>query len=299
MKTTGANGLIRCPLCGDEASDLFQVPDWLEKRRLFDLKRCRGCELAFVHPIPSEIERLEWRGSESHYYGLVRTHREELRRGARELLDRLAEVRRPPGRLLDVGAGQGLLLAEAACRGWDALGVESSPDACRAMQEQRLTVVSGDFLDVELPGRSFDVVLLQQVVEHSTSPRELVRRACELLVPDGVLYVGTPNATGLLARSLGRAFNYWIPPEHVFHYGPRSLRYLLEKNGFEVADLRTFFGDPPLANDLRDITRHHPWLRRLPHRIVRRALEAVRPLLERRGDGTILEVFARPVRHVR
>jgi SAM-dependent methyltransferase len=297
MTAAASNGAVRCPLCGGPARDLFSVPDWLERKTLFDLKRCRSCDLAFVYPIPSDEERLAWRGSESHYYGLVEAHREEFRRSANVLLDRLERLRRPPGMLLDVGAGRGLLLSEAARRGWEAVGVESSPDAHREIGDERVRVVLGDFLDVDLAAGAFDVVLLQQVVEHSTAPERLVRRAREVLRPDGVLYVGTPNACGLLARARGREFNYWIPPEHVFHYGPRTIRYLLERNGFAIDALDTTFAEPPVANDLRAIARNHPWLRRLPRRLAERGLAAARPFLQWRGDGTILEAFARPNRH--
>ncbi|MGH7820100.1 MAG: class I SAM-dependent methyltransferase, partial [Candidatus Binatia bacterium] len=189
---------------------------------------------------------------------------------------------------------RGLMLVEARRLGWDVVGVEEGADACDRLRSQRLAVVQGEFLDVDLTEASFDVVMLQQVIEHSTSPQALLQRARGLLKPEGILYVGTPNSTGLLARARGERFGYWIPPEHVFHYGPRSLRYLLERNGFEVAALTTSFCESALNHDLRDIARHHPWLRRLPRRITRRVLEAVRPFLERLGDGTLLEAFARP-----
>jgi SAM-dependent methyltransferase len=288
-----------CPLCGGAARAFQKVPDWVEGRRIFDLERCRACTLTFVHPIPSAAERLGLRGSEEHYYGLVDAHRAEFEREATRLLERIEEIRRPPGRLLDVGCGRGLLLAEAARRGWQASGVDASPQAAAAVRARGLDVVESDFLTAPLGDRRFDVVLLQQVVEHSTEPMALVTRARDLLREEGLLFVGTPNACGLLARALRESFSYWIPPEHVFHYGPRSLRLLLERGGFEVVRLSTWFLESPLADDLRDIGRHHPWLRLLPRRAVRRGLRALRPMLERRGEGTILEAFARPASHGR
>ena len=284
----------RCPLCGAVAVDLFAVPDWLEGRRLFDLKRCAACTLAFLHPVPDEAERAALRGTEERYYELVDSHREEFEGVARRLLDAIGAHRSPPGRLLDVGCGRGIALAEAARRGWTAVGVDTSPDACAAVRALGLEAVEGDFRDVALEPASFDVVLLEQVLEHTSDPAGLLGRARELLRPDGLLYVATPNAAGLLARARGPAFNYWIPPEHVFHYSPRALRRVLEANGFAVASLTTVFCDSPLANDLRDVRRHHRLWSRLPPRLAGFLLRRLRGIFEARGDGTMLEALARP-----
>jgi SAM-dependent methyltransferase len=286
-------GAPACPLCGSASCPLFGVPDWIEGKRLFFLRRCQSCGLAFLHPIPTEAERKAFRGSESHYYGLVDLNRNEIQREAERLLRRVEQFRQPPGELLEVGAGRGIVLEAAARRGWSVVGLESDPAACERLRQRGLRVVEADVLQALVPESAFDVAILQHVLEHSSQPEAFLRRVAQWLRPGGLLFVGTPNGAGLLARVRRERFNYWIPPEHVFHYSPRALRLLLERSGFEVLRLSSFFHRGRLANDLRDLRRHHPLLRRLPARLAGLVLRGLRLPLERLGEGTILEAIGR------
>src|SRR5947207_2714011 len=80
---------------------------------------------------------------------------------------------RSSGSILDVGCGGAWLLRYAAARGWDVQGIEPS----RSMWDRahrRAPVLLGVFPDVDLGGRTFDVVNLKLVMEHVPNPIELL-----------------------------------------------------------------------------------------------------------------------------
>lgn len=138
-------------------------------------------------------------------------------RRALEALAKLPGVRQAR-RVLDIGCGYGTYLAGLLCRYRDAhgVGVELDPavaeEARRVLRKAEVSrrgeVRVGDFLSLDLPLGSYDLVLLNNDLHYfSPSEREaLFRRVLERLRPGGLLAVQTPVASqGRLARSLGSA----------------------------------------------------------------------------------------------
>jgi SAM-dependent methyltransferase len=145
---------------------------------------------------------------------------------------RLHELRGiPVGRLLDVGSGKGRFLSAAQAAGWEVLGVEFAPASAEAARAAYgVEVVSGDFLQVELPG-TFDAITMWHVLEHLPEPVAAVARASELLRPGGLLMVSVPNIESLQSQLGGESWFHLDLPRHLFHFSPRSLTRLVERAG--------------------------------------------------------------------
>jgi SAM-dependent methyltransferase len=141
------------------------------------------------------------------------------RRTAHRLLDLLGE-RVPPGRLLDIGCGHGLLMAEARDRGWDPTGLELSRSATAHARKIGLRVLEERIEDAALEPASFQAVVAVDLIEHVHEPRDFIARCRELLVP---------------ARAFGRRWWGYIP-SHLHLLPRRMLRELLAAEGFALAD---------------------------------------------------------------
>ena len=91
----------------------------------------------------------------------------------------------PTGRLLDIGAGAGILVDAANRAGYRAEGVEPSDWMVRRAAEHGVTVHRGV---LPMPGISgpYDVVTLVDVIEHVSDPADLLAQARAVLAPDGV-----------------------------------------------------------------------------------------------------------------
>lgn len=154
----------------------------------------------------------------------------------RDRLDAFAElVGRPAGSVLDIGCGGAWLLRYAASRGWDVLGIEPS----RSMWERarrRAPVLLGTFPDVDLGGRTFDVVNLKLVMEHVPDPALLLREIRSVLTPDGIVCAEVPNDFNRLQAAVRQRFEksaWWVSyPAHVNYFTFESLERLFGSTGY-------------------------------------------------------------------
>lgn len=93
-------------------------------------------------------------------------------------LDLIAEMIAPGSRVLDVGCGDGDLLALLQTkRNVDGRGVELSQEGVNASVTRGLAVVQGD-ADTDLadyPDDAFDYVILSQTIQATRNPKEVLR----------------------------------------------------------------------------------------------------------------------------
>ena len=231
-----------CPVCG---ADDYAV---VMKHDTWRLGECRNCTLAYLPEIPSAeaIETdFDWDDSFA---------RERLERWARNpffrawtLLTMIVKPNREvramrrirrlagPGRMLDIGCGDGRLGATALRYGYEPVGVDLSPKMV-AKARQRLgdeRVLCGRLEDFALEPGSFDLVVAVSYLEHDPEPGPMVRRMFELLRPGGVCALKVPNYGSKLRRLLGRRWSGFRWPEHLQYFSPLTLGRLMADAGFE------------------------------------------------------------------
>ena len=228
-----------CWVCGSTATVLERAgvrPDSISPRDFRitdaaygttgDLYRCGSCGFRFC-PGMSDVLSMYEQMSDPEYDAT----REARALQASKLLHAIARFR-PTGRLLDVGAGSGILVERAAAMGYQASGVEPSK-ALQALAAQRgIPVLPGVLADHTFE-HGFDVVSLVDVIEHVESPAVLVRESVSTLSEQGVLVVITPDVNSLMARMLGR--RWWhFRIAHIGYFNRNTLSRLLEQEGLEV-----------------------------------------------------------------
>jgi len=142
-------------------------------------------------------------------------------------------------RVLDIGCGSGQTLVYHRTRGCQAFGVEADENVRELAARQGLDICVGLFdASLYLPG-SFDVVTLDQVIEHTVDPLELLRGVARILKPGGTAILTTPNVTGVGARLFGRYWVHWHIPYHLQFFSPQSMRCAAEAAGLQTQKRRT------------------------------------------------------------
>ena len=201
--------------------------------------RCLECDFLFLNPQPSNAILAEIY-SQDYFLGAtdagMREHVALLKTAtAAAYLDELARQGVAPGRLLEVGCGDGYLLRAAEARGYDVVGVDLSGAAAERARAglARGRVLVGELPNVDLPDGSFDVAVLADVIEHAHDPRLLLESVWRRLKPGGLLLIATPATDSWSARLLG---SQWMEfkVEHLSYFSRPSLRSVLWQTGFQA-----------------------------------------------------------------
>jgi 2-polyprenyl-3-methyl-5-hydroxy-6-metoxy-1,4-benzoquinol methylase len=150
--------------------------------------------------------------------------RQERALQARKLLQ-VATRHRPSGRLLDVGAGSGILVEEALKLGFAAEGIEPARSLQQEASRRGLPVRSGVLPQAEVAG-PYDVVTLIDVIEHVPDPLGLLTQIRDLMTPESICVLVTPDVGSIAARLMGwRWWHYRVA--HIGYFSRNTLQKAL------------------------------------------------------------------------
>ncbi len=162
-----------------------------------------------------------------------------------------------PTQLLDVGLGNGhdLLNIQAQANiPAHLFGIESYAPYIQAAREKGITIASLDIERERFPfeDQSFDVVVANQILEHTKEIFFIIAEVGRVLKPNGKLIIGVPNLASLhnrIALLLGQQpTTIDVLGPHVRAFTRRSFTHFLETNDyFKVVDFKgsNFYPFPP------------------------------------------------------
>ncbi|MBI4376060.1 MAG: class I SAM-dependent methyltransferase [Elusimicrobia bacterium] len=222
-----------CPSCGASGEGFEPHLDAISGQR-YEILRCSGCDLVFAEPFrfPGQdwYERFNYVDGYGEFGGSGGDQR------ARLLLSRLP-IR--SGTLLDVGCAAGMLLDYAASRGFQVEGLEVDRRFLELARSRAKGPVHEGVLDESFARKHegrFDAVALLDVLEHLDDLGASVGRVRRLLKGGGYFLISVPD--NRRPTVFGR--DLWdYPPHHLSRWTPKALRTFLEREGFEVVDLRS------------------------------------------------------------
>ena len=139
-------------------------------------------------------------------------------------------------RLLDAGCGDGYWIKRLrGLSGLEVFGVDYNPlriERARQVAPPE-SVWCGSVFEFKA-AEPFDVVLLNQVIEHVEGDEALLKRIRSLLRPGGVLILGTPNEGSRLQQwSLRRRGTSFVT-DHVHFYMESEIRGKIVDAGFSI-----------------------------------------------------------------
>jgi SAM-dependent methyltransferase len=254
---------VTCTVCGAAGLPLFYTQG---DRRQFQFYRCPQCRLVVY-------DRSAGVSQEKYLLRAVDPARAGQGPGHRQTY---AFIRRwaKPGRLLDLGCGDGGVLWLARRDGWEVEGVELFAEQAALVRERLgVPVAAADIMTYEGARGAWDVVLLRHVLEHLPDPVRALAKIRDLLAPGGAAILEFPNIDALDAR-VRRALDRWgvhrrhyaatYRPGHVHEFCRASFAYAAARAGLVVERWETYAMHPlkyalyrvlPMGNKARVLAR--------------------------------------------
>lgn len=153
-------------------------------------------------------------------------------------------------KILDIGCGEGFTLKYFKDKQWNITGIDYSDFGCKKFNPDcAASLLIGDIYDQMLPlidsAAKYDVVWLDNVLEHVLDPLHLLKECKKLLTQNGILVIEVPNDFSVLQKHLiNKKYidsEFWIViPDHISYFSKEGLTAIASdaglKNEFTISD---------------------------------------------------------------
>jgi SAM-dependent methyltransferase len=261
-----------CSICGCDR----EVITITSVDKVYNLIKCMNCGLVFLNPEPpiGELEKIyleerdfyflrqnfysvtrqlkykiaSWRFSG---FGLKKTPLDISKRFIAWLIEKTSGHCTPytmavpllmpkKAAILEIGYGNGAWLLGMKALGFSNLyGIDINEVAKEKLTEAKIQVRTGDILSVDFPAEYFDLIRLEFVLEHLSSPNERLSKIAQWLKSSGKIVMSLPNIESL-TYDFFREFTVALQlPEHIYHYSYHTITMLADRCGLKVIEYRT------------------------------------------------------------
>ena len=220
-----------CPICKNTSASLISryygtVTPF--NKKVNRVVQCNNCSLAYLVPIPDQIELNRFYSS---YWvsetAVQSSSKESLEVYKAESFSRLSYLVNKIGslknkRILDFGAGHGLFGKVLNERGHDTsyYAVETDKEIVNGLKKEGINAATKI---EELNKKDFDIIVVFHVLEHIINPMEFIKFLIKYLKKGGVLFLEIPNKDYMFKK---------LFEPHVLFFNANSLDVLLNEFPF-------------------------------------------------------------------
>lgn len=236
-----------CSVCGkSEKKVLYNDMTYWEYPGKFQIVQCIKCKFVFTSPRPVLHEMEKYYETEMYFGRNVKKNDSFEDNQTREMhygpMYDLILSKKVKGKIIDIGAGTGMLLSKFKEAGWGVDGVELTQSAVSyAKKKYGIKLRKGDFLEKRIEDK-FDVVVLNGALEHLHEPSKTLLKAHTILKKKGIIAISVPNYDSLGRRMFGKNWFAWQPPRHLNHFSPTTITRILKNAGFKNVKIGHSFG---------------------------------------------------------
>lgn len=223
--------LVECLHCGliwvDITSELKLIRDHQTADERKDEYSRRNKIASDKLNIKSEIEISERENRKINFADRVRR------------IDRIWPKPKESSHLLEIGCGEGLFLYQARNSGYKVSGIEpNEKSSMYARDNLGINVITSTLAESGIHHDSIDIVVMLHVIEHLLDPRKEISEIGNILKNDGLLVLELPNINSLPYKFLRKKWRQFIP-SHYWFFSKRTISSLLEKQGFEIIQIKS------------------------------------------------------------
>ena len=238
---------MKCRLCDNDQLILYYTQGNNDEFRFY---RCPVCKLV-NYDLSSGLDQAKY----AQEYVDPFDHQIVSNRAQTQTYAFLKRHVQGPGKMLEIGCGNGRLLQHARDDGWDVQGLELSPLLAESVSKTlHIPVDVANFLEYEVQDRDrYDVVLLRHVLEHLPDSRKALMSIRRMLTDTGYAHLEFPNIDALdlrwkrFLRKTGihrKTYAETYRPGHCNEFCRDSFEHLLSVTGFKLLVWETYSYKP-------------------------------------------------------
>jgi len=241
-KTTGndQNYILNLPLEKINCSICEKDDTVIVARGHSDMVKCRKCGLVYFNPRPTMAALIEYYNSNSGYLPFLT----ETKGGAApspyygKVLKIMTELTGKSESILEIGCGYGNFLFYAKQQGYSNLhGVEPCSEAAEFVKSKGIKVKKGTISDTNYPAETFNLVMMDHVLEHTPNPSGDLKEVARILKKGGIVSICVPNISSFSSFVQRDRWVFKSFPNHLYYFSPKSMENIVKAAGLELVEL--------------------------------------------------------------
>lgn len=214
--------MIRCELCHKKKSYLKY------KVGFFNYYLCPSCQTLFLRPKLTKRKNDKYYKNNFNYPSGIK-NKNRISGQAEKIIKKLKKYNVEGKALLDIGAGYGYFIDQAAKNQLEPIGLEPAKKILHVKNDYILPQAFDSYRENNIDEK-FDFITLIHVIEHLNNPKIVVDRAISMLKPKGILYMETPNLASHLYNQEKDRYTFLTPPDHQWIFSRKSINEFFRKN---------------------------------------------------------------------
>lgn len=199
--------------------------------------QCARCGLLNITPVPDDVKLAEAYPSTYHAY---HPHANALAKYMKKKYwkrkaSRYAKFAHKEAYILDIGCSSRDLMIAFKEQGFkNVRGLDFNKEVIEKARSRGLEVSHGNIEMYSAHEGNFQMIVMDNFIEHVYNPIEIFKKCHDLLSPGGVVVGETPNVDSWDYRLFRRYWGGYHTPRHLNLFNVYNLSVLAEKTGFRV-----------------------------------------------------------------
>ncbi|MES2588748.1 MAG: class I SAM-dependent methyltransferase, partial [Bacteroidota bacterium] len=220
------------------------IPSTIFNNKTFDYLNCTNCDVIYINPYPNDEDYLEMYPSE--YQGEILVNETSK---YDKIFHQLKSYNSDIESILDYGCGNAELLVNSKKFFSKVVGSEYNPVFVKELKLQIPEFTFFDLQEFDNTTDKYDVIVMNNVLEHLTNPNEVLQNLKNRLTDNGFLLCLGPIENNFtialmfrkkiyqLRNLLSKKANHF--PYHITFTNLKNQKEIFTANNFDIVDCKT------------------------------------------------------------
>lgn len=232
----------------------------------WDYWQCTECGLQIISPTPDVAKLKEAYPKTYHAYHIHHSLLSQImkKRFWMKKAQRYSKYLVPGKRILEVGCSFGDLLVQFKALGFGLLkGIDFNSMVVEKARKRGLDVEVGELENVSLQKGEFDMIIMENYIEHVNNPVEIFSLCNRLLQDKGYLVGETPNLKSWDYTLFEKYWGGYHSPRHLHLFNKDNISMLANREGFEVVRISDLLQPAHWALSVQNWIQNSPFRNKL------------------------------------